>query len=226
MNPAIAPESSHAFFPFLTRRRSAFAGALIAATLGLGFSAFSMAQSAPATVRMRGTIVSASPGGLVVRDRSGEVVDLQLSDKLVVSEVFAIRLEDIKPGSYIGTAALPQADGTQRAIAVSVFPEAARGTGEGHRPFDLLPQSTMTNATVSDVGTIADTPAGRKLQLKYKDGEKTVIVPPDAPIVTSRPGDRSLLVPGASVSLFAQEINGKPVIQRINAGRNGFALPY
>ena len=163
---------------------------------------------------------------LVVKDRSGEVVDLLISDKLVISEVYPIKLEDIKPGSYIGTAAMPQADGTQRAIAVSVFPEAARGTGEGHRPFDLLPQSTMTNATVADVGAITNTSAGRQLQLKYKDGEKTVIVPADAPVVTSRPGDRTLLVAGASVSLFAQEVAGKPTVMRMNVGKNGFALPY
>ncbi|MES2190684.1 MAG: hypothetical protein V4454_11205 [Pseudomonadota bacterium] len=187
------------------------------------------AAQTPPVVRMRGTIVSVTPTSMVVRDRSGEVVDLLISDKLVVSEVYPIRLEDIKPGSYIGTAALPQADGTQRSIAVSVFPEAARGTGEGHRPFDLMPQSTMTNATVDDVGTISNSVSsagGRTLKLKYKDGEKTVIVPADAPIVTSRPGDRSLLVPGASVSLFAQEVAGKPTVLRLNAGRNGFALPY
>jgi hypothetical protein len=209
-------------------RRSATLALCLVACLGSAFAFIGQAgaQTPPATVRMRGTLLSVTPATLTVRDRSGEVVELAISDKLVVSEVFPIRLEDIRPGSYIGTAAMPQADGTQRAIAVSVFPEAARGTGEGHRPFDLLPQSTMTNATVADVSAITDTPAGRRLQLKYKDGEKTVIVPPDAPVVTSRPGDRSLLVPGASVSLFAQAMDGKPVVMRINAGRNGFALPY
>jgi hypothetical protein len=118
---------------------------------------------------------------------------------------------------------MPQADGTERAIAVTVFPESARGTGEGHRPFDLLPQSTMTNATVADV---VATTSGRTLRLKYKDGERTIVVPTDAPIVTFRPGDRSLLVPGASVSLTAQMTDGKPTISRINVGRNGFSLPY
>ncbi|MES2400306.1 MAG: hypothetical protein V4573_10005 [Pseudomonadota bacterium] len=200
------------------KRRLALLSFCLAASLA--------AAQTPPVVRMRGNIVSVTPTSMVVKDRSGEVVDLLISDKLVVSEVYPIRLEDIKPGSYIGTAALPQADGTQRAIAVSVFPEAARGTGEGHRPFDLLPQSTMTNATVDDVGTIANSAAGRTLKLKYRDGEKTVIVPADAPVVTSRPSDRSLLVPGASVSLFAQEVAGKPTVLRMNAGRNGFALPY
>lgn len=186
----------------------------------------SPSSSPSPTLRIRGNIVSATPTSLVVKDRSGEVVELLMSDKLVVSEVYPIKLEDIKPGSYIGTAAMPQADGTQRAIAVSVFPEAARGTGEGHRTFDLLPQSTMTNATVDDVATTSNSVAGRTLRLKYKDGEKTVLVPAETPIVTSRASDRSLLVAGASVSLFAQTVDGKPTALRINVGKNGFALPY
>jgi len=180
------------------------------------------APAAP-TVRLRGIVQSVTPLILTVKARGGEVVDLVLPEKLVVSEVYPISLADIQPGSFIGTAALPQADGTQRAIAVTVFPESARGTGEGHRPFDLQPQSTMTNATVADV---VGTASGRTLVLKYKDGEKTLIVPVDAPVVTFRPGDRSLLVPGASVSLTAQVVDGKPTALRVNAGRNGFVLPY
>jgi hypothetical protein len=119
--------------------------------------------------------------------------------------------------------AMPQPDGSQRAIAVTVFPEAMRGTGEGHYPFDLMPQSTMTNATVEGVATVAD---GRKLQVRYKDGEKTIVVPAGTPVVTFRPGDRGLLVPGASVSLSAREVDGQPTIVRVSAGRNGFAVPY
>lgn len=208
---------------FLSRRAVIISLSLAA---GLAARSNSVAQALPAGVRIRGTILNVTPSTMTVKDRSGEVVELMVPDKLVVTEVFAIRLEDIKPGSYIGTAAMPQADGSQRAIAVSVFPEAARGLAEGHRPFDLLPQSTMTNATVSEVGAIADTPTGRKLLLKYKDGEKTVIVPADAPVVTSRAGDRTLLVVGASVSLLAQLIDGKATVMRLSAGRDGFVLPY
>ena len=207
-------------------RRHAVFTLCLTASLGSALITESTAQTPSPTLRMRGNIVSVSATSLVVKDRSGEVVELALTDKLVVSEVYPIKLEDIKPGSFIGTAAMPQVDGTQRAIAVSVFPEAARGTAEGHRPFDLLPQSTMTNATVDDVATSSTSAAGRTLKLKYKDGEKTVVVPADAPIVTSRPADRSLLVAGASVSLFAQAIDGKPTALRINVGKNGFALPY
>lgn len=194
------------------------------------FVGTSLAQSAPAMVRVRGTVLKVAldvaPNTLTVKDRSGEVVELLLSDKVTVNEVFAITLADIKAGSYIGTAAMPQADGTQRAIAVSVFPESARGTGDGHRPFDLLPQSTMTNGSVVSVAGITDSSTGRTLQLKYKDGDKTIVIPADAPIVSSRPSERALLVPGASVSLFAQVVDGKPTVLRINAGRNGFVLPY
>jgi len=198
---------------------------LAALALGLAASLCAAQTPAPAapTVRLRGIVQSVTPLILTVKARGGEVVDLVLPEKLVVSEVYPISLADIQPGSFIGTAALPQADGTQRAIAVTVFPESARGTGEGHRPFDLQPQSTMTNATVADV---VGTASGRTLVLKYKDGEKTLIVPVDAPVVTFRPGDRSLLVPGASVSLTAQVVDGKPTALRVNAGRNGFVLPY
>lgn len=198
---------------------------ILAATLA-GFIGQAIAQTPPPVVRIRGNIVSITPASMVVKARSGEVIDLLMADNMRVSEVYPIKLEDIKPGSYIGTAALPQADGTQKAIAVSVFPEAARGTAEGHGPFDLLPQSTMTNATVDDVATMTNSASGRTLKLKYKGGEKTVIVPADAPVVTSRPGDKSLLIPGASVSLFAQEVAGKPTVLRINAGKDGFPLPY
>ena len=181
------------------------------------------ASTAVPTVRLRGTVQSVTPDMLTVKERSGEVIPLVITDRLVVNEVYPIALADIQPGSYVGTAAMPQPDGSQRAIAVTVFPETARGVGEGFHAFDLQPQSTMTNATVADV---LAAPTGRTLQLKYKNGEKTIVVPPEAPVVTFRPGDRSLLVPGASVSLSAQAVDGKPTAMRINAGRNGFVLPY
>ena len=178
---------------------------------------------AASAARVRGTIQAVAPGALTVKDRSGEVLELVLPPKVTVSEVYPMALADIQPGSFIGTAAMPQADGTERAIAVTVFPESARGAGEGHRPFDMRPQSTMTNATVADV---VASPKGRTLQLKYKDGERAIVVPLDAPVVSFKPGDASLLVVGASVSLTAQLVDGKPTITRINAGRNGFQLPY
>jgi len=183
------------------------------------------ASSAPAvpSVRLRGRLASVAPDRLVLKTREGEVVDLALGAGLVVTEVYPIELSALRAGSYIGVGATPQADGSQRAIAVTVFPESARGTAEGHRPFDLAPQSTMTNATVAN---LAAAPEGRRLQLAYKEGQQTIVVPPGTPIVSFRPADRSLLVSGASVSLTAQVLEGKPTVQRINAGRDGFALPY
>ena len=207
---------------FSTTRYTVALALSLAASLGLAQTTAPTAPAASA-VRVRGTIQAVAPGALTVKDRSGEVLELVLPPKVTVSEVYPMALADIQPGSFIGTAAMPQADGTERAIAVTVFPESARGAGEGHRPFDMLPQSTMTNATVADV---VASPKGRTLQLKYKDGERAIVVPLDAPVVSFKPGDPSLLVVGASVSLTAQLVDGKPTITRINAGRNGFQLPY
>jgi hypothetical protein len=200
----------------IARRHFLLAAALASVT------PHAFAQAA-ATVRLRGSIVSVGADTLVLRDRGGQVVELALAPNLVVTEAFPIALSEIKPGSFIGSGALPQADGTQRAIAVLVFPESMRGTGEGHRPFDFLPQSTMTNATVADVVAATD---GPRLTVKYKDGEKTIVVPPQAPVFSLKPGDRGLLVPGAGVSVTAQEVGGRPTATRVTAGRNGFAPPY
>ena len=184
------------------------------------------AQAASEQVRIRGTIVRVDAKTLVVQDRSGEVVSLARPADMQLSEVYRIKLSDIKQGSFIGTAAMPQADGSQKALEVVVFPEAARGTGEGHRPWDLLPQSTMTNATVADLAAAPKSVrGGQQLRLTYKGGEKTVIVPPDVPVVTFRPGTEALLVPGAKVLVNAQEKNGTPTALRVTAGRNGFAPP-
>ncbi|MGI4779207.1 MAG: hypothetical protein ACRYGA_14015 [Janthinobacterium lividum] len=186
------------------------------------------APAAPAapTVRIRGTVVFADAKSIIVKDRGGEVVSLARAPNLPISEVYRIKLNDIKPGSYIGTAAMPQPDGTQRAREVLVFPEAARGTGEGHFPWDLEPQSTMTNATVADMASApSNVRGGQQMRLSYKGGEKVVIVPADVPVVTFRPGDEALLVPGARVLVNAQERNGVPTALRVMAGKNGFVPP-
>jgi hypothetical protein len=195
-------------------------------------STWALAQApAPAnpSVRLRATIQKVEPGSLTVKERSGEVVTLVRPADMAVSEVFPIALADIKPGSYIGTAAMPQADGSQRALEVLVFPEAARGTGEGHYPWDLQPESTMTNATVADLAAApSSVPGGKLLKLKYKDGEKTVIVPSGTPVVSFKPAngdEKVLLVPGAKVLITAQEKEGKPTATRVIVGRDGFAPP-
>lgn len=207
----------------LTTRRLALIGT---ASLLLGSVAFAQSPAAPAAppLRLRATIEKVEPGSITVKERSGEVITLVLASNLSVSEVYAIDIADIKPGSYVGSAAMPQADGTLKALEVLVFPEAMRGTGEGHRGWDLMPQSTMTNATVDQVA-VGGSAGSRTLVLKYKDGAKTLAVPPEAPIVTFKPGDATLLVVGAKLLITAEVKDGKPTATRITAGRNGFAPP-
>jgi hypothetical protein len=179
------------------------------------------AQPAP-TQRLRGTVESFDGSLLVMKERGGETLSLALADTFAVNEVLPIELSAIQPNSFVGIASLPQADGSLRALEVLVFPEAARGSGEGHYPWDLQPGSMMTNATVADVAAVAQ---GRQLRLRYKDGEKTVSVPAEVPVVTFKPGDRTLLVPGAKVLVTAQLRDGKPTAMRALAGRNGFTPP-
>jgi hypothetical protein len=201
-----------------TTRRELLAAAACAALL----APLAQAQQ-PQTVRLRGTITALSADRLTLRERSGQTYELAIAPDARFTEVYPVTLADVKPDSFVGVGGMPQADGSQRAIAVVLFPEAMRGTGEGHYPFDFLPQSTMTNATVADV---AASPDGQRLQLRYQGGEKTIIVPQGAPIVSLRPSDRSLLAVGSGVSLTAQEVNGQPTAVRVNAGRNGFSPPY
>lgn len=209
-----------------TARRVLCTAALLGLAALPGLSFAQQAQAAQPVVRVRGTLVYADASKLVVKDRGGEVVSLARPADMPLSEVYRIKLSDIKKGSFIGTAAMPQADGTQKALEVVVFPEAARGTGEGHYPWDLQPQSTMTNATVADLAAAPrSVRGGQQLRLSYKGGEKTVIVPRDVPVVTFRAGTEALLVPGAKVLVNAQERNGTPTALRVVAGRDGFTPP-
>ena len=207
----------------LKSRRLAAAG--VAAMLIPNFGA-AQGQTAASPTRVRGVIQSASQDEIVVKIRSGEEVRIALAPGLMVNEVYPIELSQIHANSFIGVASRPQGDGSLRAVGVTLFPEAMRGTGEGHRPFDLAPQSTMTNATVSETTGVTGEPEGRRLRVRYPGGEQTILVPPGTPIVSFRPGDRSLLVPGASVSLVARTLEGKMTAERVNAGRVGFSLPY
>ena len=164
---------------------------IIAAAV-LSFSAVSFAQSA-APVRIRGTIDAVDGSKLAVTARDGKKYTLTLDPQAQITEILPAQITDIKNGTFVGTAAMPQADGTLQALEVQVFPERMRGVGEGFHPFDLRPGSTMTNATAYDVvGT-----EGRTLTLKYKGGEKKLFVPPNVPIITYGPGDVSMLKPGA-----------------------------
>jgi hypothetical protein len=194
----------------------------LAGALALLFSATVAAQTTDATVRLRGTIDKVDAKSLVLRDRSGHLSSLVYATDVVVSEVLPIDPQAIQSGAFVGTTAVPRADGTLSAIEVHVFSEAARGTGEGHRPWDLQPGSTMTNATVTSVKPGAD---DRAITLRYKDGEKTIHVPNGIPIVTMKAGDKSLLVPGAKVIVSEQLRDGQAVATRVLVGRNGFEPP-
>jgi hypothetical protein len=207
------------------------ASLLIAASAVLPLASQAQSPSSPQqTVRVRGVIERVETNSLTVKDRSGETVTLVRPADMGVSEVVPLSMADIKPNSFVGAGAIPQPDGTQRALEVLVFPEAARGTGEGFRPWDFMPNSTMTNATVA---TLSEAPSsvpggGQKMVLRYKDGEQTVIVPPGTPIVTFKPGNadqQALVVPGAKVVITAQVKEGKPTALRMLVGRNGFAPP-
>jgi hypothetical protein len=172
------------------------------------------------TQRVRGTIEKVDGNTLLIKSASGEVV-LTLADNALVVGVVKAGIEDIKEGSYIGSGALPQPDGTQKAVEVHIFAESQRGTGDGHRTnWDGAPGGTMTNGAVGQTVSSVDGPV---ITVKYKDGEKKVIVGPNVPIVRYEIGDRSELKPGAAVSVVAatKKPDGTFTTGRINVGRSG-----
>jgi hypothetical protein len=201
----------------------------LAAALAVSHVVFRAAWAqSPRSVRIRATIDAANlapeggPRNVMLTTRAGQKLTVALASDTVILAIIPMKLEDIKPGSFIGSAALPERDGTQRALEVHVFPENMRGTGEGHRPFDLQPESTMTNGTVGSVTGSA----GRTLSVTYQGGEKTIVVPPDTPVVTYEPGSPALLVAGAHVIVMANEASdGTLSATRISVGKNGLVPP-
>jgi hypothetical protein len=187
------------------------------------FASAAWAQQPP-TVRIRGTIEAVDGSVLTVKSREGTDMKVSLTDNVQVTGVTKIAKSDIKTGSYIGVSAMPEPDGTQKALAIHVFPEAMRGTGEGFRPWDLRPNSTMTNATVDQKVEAND---GDTITVKYKDGEKKVTVSPDTPIVTFVPGEKSELKPGAKIIIFAatKKADGTLETNRVNVGVDGITPP-
>src|SRR4029077_16133713 len=157
---------------------------------------------------------------------SGDVL-VRVPENARVGGVAAAQLSDISAGSYVGATATKQADGNLRALEVHIFPEEARGTGEGHRPWDLTPDSTMTNANVEKVEQVSvDKVPGFLLKLKYKGGDAKVFMPPGTPIVKNVPADRSLLTPGAGVYIPAvREVGGPLTARRIIVGVHGVLPP-
>jgi hypothetical protein len=177
------------------------------------------AVRAQETVRVRGVIERVDGSAYIVKARDGSQLKLTLAPNAGVAASVKSVLSDIKPGSFIGVAALPLPDGSQRALEVHIFHETMRGTGEGHRPWDLQPKSTMTNATVEGIATNTD---GQLLTLKYKEGEKRIVVPPGTVVVTYLPGGVSELKPGAAVFVPAatKQPDGTLLAQRLMVGRD------
>jgi len=193
---------------------------LLAATLLLiSATSVASAQQSP-SVRIRGAIEAVDGPLLSIKTRDGSDLKVRVTDNVAVFGVVKTELANIKEGSYIGVTALPEPDGTQKAIAVHIFPENQRGAAEGFRPWDLRANSTMTNATVAETVKGTD---GQNILVKYKDGEKKVLVPPDTPIVTFVVGDKSELKPGAKIIIFgaAKKEDGTLEANRVNVGRDG-----
>lgn len=197
-----------------------FAALLVAAPL---FVTAASAQ-APATVRIRGAIEAVDGSVLTIKSREGSEMKVHLTDNVAVIGIAKASLADIKPNSYIGVSGMPEADGTQKALAIYIFPEAQRGTGEGFRAWDLRPNSTMTNATVAQ--TVAGTD-GQNILVKYKDGEKKVVVGPDTPIVSFVTGDKSELKPDAKIIIFGatKKDDGTLETNRVGVGIDGITPP-
>jgi hypothetical protein len=171
------------------------------------------------TVRVRGKIERIDGDVYVIKSRDGAELKVRLAPGGGVAATTKASLADITPGAYIGVSGLPQADGSQRAASVHIFHESMRGVAEGHGPWDLLPQSTMTNATVAN--SVAGV-NGQEILLKYKDGEKKIVIPPGLAIAAYVPGEVSELKPGAAVFIGAavRQPDGTLLARRIGVGRD------
>jgi hypothetical protein len=197
-------------------------GLAVGAAVGLALVATSaLAQE---RVRVRGTIEKVDGNVLTVKTREGKDVTVKLPDNARVLGLDKASIDDVKQGSYIGVSAMPQTDGSQKALHVHIFLDAMRGVAEGFGPWDVRPNSTMTNATVDTTVTGTD---GRTITVKYKDGEKKIIVPPDAPIVKYVPGNKGELTPGAKIFIVAaiKQPDGTLEAPNVAVGVNGLTPP-
>jgi hypothetical protein len=196
-----------------TKTMYGLAGVTVAAVLAAS------AALAQQTVRIRGPIEAVDGSTLTVKAGEAGDVKVKLADNAAVFGVVKAGLTDIKPGTFIGVGAMPQADGSQRAIQITIFAETLRGTGEGHRPWDR-PNTTMTNATVDTTVAGVD---GQVVTVKYKDGEKKIIVGSDAVIRAYVAGSRDELKPGANISIVnaMKKPDGTFEAARVTVGRDG-----
>jgi hypothetical protein len=196
----------------ITTIRLVLAGAIVGAIC---------ASAAAQTLRVRGTIEKADGNMLTLKSTDGAELRLTLTGDARIVAVVKASMADIKEGTFLGSAAMPQADGSQKALEVHIFPEQMRGTGEGHRPYAPVPNSTMTNGAAS--GAMVTGVDGSTMMVKYKGGEKKIVVPPNTPIVRYEIGDRSDLKPGARFTVLAatRKPDGTLEANRINVGRGG-----
>jgi hypothetical protein len=191
------------------------AGAILSQQISIG--------QAAEIVRVRGQVVSLNGATLTVKSRTGEDVSVQLADKWAVGGIVKASMADIKPGVFIGTAAVPQPGTSLRALEVVVFPDSMRGTGEGSYAWDLKPQSSMTNANITNA---VDSVDGRTVTLAFKGGTKSVVIGAETPIVTFGPADQSDIKPGANVFVAAQkQADGSLSATRVAVGKDGLVPP-
>ena len=196
-------------------------------TLGVLFAAVSTIAfaQAPANepVRIRGTVQKIDGQMLTVKARNGQAMTVKLADNYVVVGLRKAGISDISSGKFIGTTTVGERDGNLVALEVHIFPENMRGTGEGHRDWDLRPNSKMTNANVADIKSLGN---DRVMTVQYKGGEKKVLVTPQTAVVSYAPADKAELKPGAPVFAVAQrQPDGTLTAPRVNVGLNGQVPP-
>jgi hypothetical protein len=196
---------------------------LLALAVGLFLSGGAFAQGGGSPARLRGKIDAVSADSVQLTLRNGTKAGATLPANVRVTWLTVAQASEIKQGSYIGTAAVPQADGTLKALEVQVFPPSMRGVGEGSRAWDLGAGSSMTNGTV---GSLLAAPNGRTLTITYPGGEQRVVVPDDVPIVTYEPTDRTALTPGANVLINGtRAADGTVTAASVSVGKDGLVPP-
>jgi hypothetical protein len=191
-----------------------------AVAVGLTLICAASPALAQENVRLRATIEKVDGLVYTVKNRDGTEWKLTVSDPPLFVAIAPATMADIKPGMFVGSAGMMQEDGTQKAIEVHIFPESMRGTGEGHYDWDLLPKSKMTNANVEHMVTSSD---GQVLSVKYKEGEKKLLVTPQTVVVTYVPGSKDDLKPGTKIFVSAAKKQPDGTLQtpRITYGRDG-----
>lgn len=198
--------------------------AWVAVLLLLGMApALAQAPAGAPPVRVRGTVEKLDGQTLMVKSRDGQSVKIALADNYAVRAVVKKNLSDIKAGDYVASTGMKGTDGKLHAVEVRIFPEALRGAGEGQFPWDLMPDSIMTNATVAQISAA---PQGQVLKVNYKGQESEYIVGPECPILTYAPGDASLLKPGAAVFVIATKgADGTLTSNAVTAEKDGVKPP-